>query len=310
MKIFIGIDGGGTKTECLVTEENFKTLYTSVHKPTNLTSLGTAAVSQIITEIVEESFSKISRDEISEVSIVAGLAGAGRIDECEKLKNHLLQSLSNRYRKKFFISIVTDAVIALEGALSGRAGAILIAGTGSILFGKDVNDNFFRVGGFGKILGDEGGGYSIGRKALQFFSHTLDGRKTKSQLDKLISDTFHISDSNTLIKKVYSGNIEIQELAPLVIKAAEENNIDAIKILEVESDELIKHIQAFLDLLKSKTMEISFIGSLISTENFYSTLLKEKIKNHFPHIKILNAEHPPEYGAILLSKKNYESGKL
>ena len=57
-------------------------------------------------------------------------------------------------------------------------------------------------------------------------------------------------------------------------------------------------------------VELSFVGSLISNENFYSTLLKEKIKNQFPQVKIITAEHPPEFGAILLAKKFYDLGTL
>lgn len=310
MKIFIGIDGGGTKTVSLTTDENFKTLHTSTYPPTNLTSHGIETVSQIILEIIDDSLNAVGSNNISQVSIAAGLAGAGREDDCKKLKVHLLQNLVNKYKKEFNISIVTDAVIALEGALSGRVGAILIAGTGSILFGKDVNNNFFRVGGFGKILGDEGGGYSIGKKALQLFSHSLDGRKTKTQLDDLFSTTYQITDVNTLIKKVYSGEIEFQNLTPLVLKAAEEKYIEAIQILEVETDELVKHIPSMLNKMNSNIVELSFVGSLISNENFYSTLLKEKIKNQFPQVKIITAEHQPEYGAILLAKKLCERGTL
>lgn len=310
MKIFIGIDGGGTKTKSLTTDENFKTLNTSTNKATNLTTVGIETVSQIILEIIEDSIKAIGVNNISEVLIATGLAGAGRKDDCDKLKFILLEHLNKKFGIDFYVTIVTDAVIALEGALSGEVGAILIAGTGSVLYGKDDKDNFFRVGGFGKILGDEGSGYSIGRKALQSFSHSLDGRKQKSKLDELISSRFEISELNLFIKKVYSGEVEISSLAPIIVNAAEQNIKEAVTILNEESDELIKHIPPFLKHINSTSTKLSFIGSLIASDNFYSRLLKEKIKTQFPQIKIITAENSPELGAVILAKRISESGQV
>lgn len=308
MKVFIGIDGGGSRTVSLTTDENFTVLTNSTLGASNLTINGIDNAVILIQEIVAKSFSIVDASKVSMISILAGLAGAGRKEDCEKLKNILSQKLHNEYQKEFCISIVSDAVIALEGALSGRPGAVLITGTGSILFGKDKHNIFFRVGGFGRILGDEGSGYSIGSKALRQFTHFLDGRKAKTKLDEIISQALEIYDSNIIIKKVYSGEIDIASLAPIVIDAAEEGCDDAKIIMEEESDELLNHLPPFIKSAGSTSPELSFIGSLISNENFYSRLIENKIKKQFPQVKIITAEHSPAYGAVLLAKKLCESG--
>ena len=67
----------------------------------------------------------------------------------------------------------------MQGAFPNEAGCILIAGTGSIIYGKDENGNIYRVGGFGRLLGDEGSGFSIGRKGLQAAAKYFDGVEMK-----------------------------------------------------------------------------------------------------------------------------------
>lgn len=301
--LLIGFDGGGSKTNCLITNGNFNTLHTISAGPSNLTTYGNDHVSQLILNLINDYLKTIDLSQVQNISIAAGLAGAGRIDEAELLAQILLRRLKEFYDKNIFVKIVTDAVITIEGAFTGEAGAILIAGTGSILFGKDNNDKFFRVGGFGKIIGDEGSGYSIGRKALQLFSHLLDGRKEKTKLDELISDSQNIYDSGSLIKNVYSDKFDIASIALFVIKAAELNDHGAEKILDEESDELVNHIPPFLKFINSNKTNLCLAGSLISNDNYYSILLKEKIKKTFPQITIIPPQHSPEYGALLIAEK-------
>ncbi len=81
--------------------------------------------------------------------------------------------------KKFVVE--SDARVALEGAFSGNPGSILIAGTGSIMFGKDSKGNIHRVGGFGRILGDEGSGFHIARSGLTAVAKQFDGRGERTR---------------------------------------------------------------------------------------------------------------------------------
>ncbi|QQS36779.1 MAG: hypothetical protein IPM56_02125 [Ignavibacteriales bacterium] len=301
--LLIGIDGGGTKTNFLFAEDNLNTLHTSSAGASNLTTYGIENVFNLILNNIIQFIDSVDLSSTQNISVVAGLAGAGRPDEAESLQKILRQKLNELYSPKIFIKIVTDAVITLEGAFTGKAGAILIAGTGSILFGKDKDDNFFRAGGFGKIIGDEGSGYSIGRKALQLYSHFLDNRKEKTKLDELISESMKVNDSGSLIKNIYSGNFDIASIAPLVLQAADENDKSAQKILNEGCDELVNHIPPYLKFTNSNESEICLLGSLISNDNFYSKLLKKKIKENFPGIKIIQPQHSPEYGAVLIAKK-------
>ncbi len=97
----------------------------------------------------------------------------------------------------------------MEGAFSGKPGCILIAGTGSILFGKDKNGLMHRNGGFGRIIGDEGSGHSIGRKGLSAVAKELDGRGKSTLITKMLNKKYNISSASDLIINVYKNNFDI-----------------------------------------------------------------------------------------------------
>ncbi len=301
-KYLIGLDGGGTKTKCVVTDFQFNKLYECVGGASNFLIIGTEIVSETIFSLIKESVDnlKINYDEISAVLI--GTTGAGRIEDANKLKNDFTEfTKSKGIELKFFVE--SDARIALEGAFSGKPGSLLIAGTGSIIFGKDKSGNIYRVGGFGKLIGDEGSGLVIGRKGLQAVSKFFDGRIDKTLLADFLKNEFNISDGASLISAIYRNNFDIASFAPNVIQAAQQNDFEALKICEDETDELILHVKAMYNLLNERIMKLSLVGGIISTDNFYSNLFKKKLNEQLPFVEIVNPENPPEIGAVILAKE-------
>jgi N-acetylglucosamine kinase-like BadF-type ATPase len=301
-KYLIGLDGGGTKTKCVVTDFQFNKLYECVGGASNFLIIGTEKVSETIFSLIKESVDnlKINYYEISAVLI--GTTGAGRIEDANKLKNDFTEfTKSKGIELKFFVE--SDARIALEGAFSGKPGSLLIAGTGSIIFGKDKSGNIYRVGGFGKLIGDEGSGLVIGRKGLQAVSKFFDGRIDKTLLADFLKNEFNISDGASLISAIYRNNFDIASFAPNVIQAAQQNDFEALKICEDETDELILHVKAMYNLLNERIMKLSLVGGIISTDNFYSNLFKKKLNEQLPFVEIVNPENPPEIGAVILAKE-------
>ena len=103
--------------------------------------------------------------------------------------------------------------------------------------------------------------------------------------------------------KVYGNRVSIPEAAPLVIEAAKAGDETAKIILNEESNELIKQIAAMKKKLNEEKLNLAFTGSLIQNKNYYSNLLREKIKNELPFVEVTDAENSPVVGAILLAKK-------
>jgi N-acetylglucosamine kinase-like BadF-type ATPase len=296
------MDGGGTKTKVILTDINLNPVFEATGGPSNFLVIGKDKVSETILELVNQclSFQKISSDEIQ--ALVLGTTGGGRRNDAETLEKQIYRDCIKKNLKLEKIRVDSDARIALEGAFSGNVGSILIAGTGSIMFGKDESGKIHRVGGFGRYIGDEGSGYRIGWQALNAVAREMDGRGRHTQISDLLSTEFSISSGEDLITEVYRNNFNIASVAPIVFSSAEKGDKIAQRILENEADELILHITAMKAKLKVKLLKVSLIGSLLTTANYFSYLFNEKVVRGFNDVQIKEAEHTPEFGAVLMAK--------
>lgn len=302
MKYYIGIDGGGTKTKCILTDENLNTLFENVGGPSNFLLIGAEKVSEtILDHITNCCFAKnITSDLIA--GIVLGTTGAGRKSDVEILEKQILKDSKEKNIKINKLRIESDARIALEGAFSGKAGSILIAGTGSIMFGKDEEGVIHRIGGYGRYIGDEGSGYRIGRKGLNAVARAFDGRAKQTRIIDFLSQEFSITSPEELITEVYRNNFSIPSVAPLVFEAAESGDITSQRILEDEANELLAHLSAMKLKLNVSLLKVSLIGSILTTPNYFSYLFNEMVVRKYNDVKIMEAEHSPEFGAALMAK--------
>ena len=232
-----------------------------------------------------------------------GTTGAGRRSDAERLEIAFYEFIKSKNIEIKNFHVESDARIALEGAFSGKPGSILIAGTGSIMFGKDAVGNIHRVGGFGRFIGDEGSGYSIGRKALIAIAKEFDGRGNKTIITNLLKEKFKIETSENLIIEIYKNNFDIASAAPLVLQAADMQDEIANRIIDEETEELLLHISTMSKKINESILNLSFIGGIISTNNIYFNTLLKKIKTKLPNVNITMPENPPEVGAILLAKE-------
>lgn len=310
MKYFIGLDGGGTKTKCVITNYDIKPLYEVTGGPSNFLMIGTDKVAETILNLIIQCVNhlNISYDDIA--AIVLGTTGGGRRIDAEELEKAIIQLAVDKNISLKIFRVESDARIALEGAFSGKPGSILIAGTGSIMFGKDKAGNIHRVGGFGRFIGDEGSGFRLGQKGLNLIAKEFDGRGDNTKLSGLLKEKFNIDSAENLITEIYRNNFDIASVAPLVIEAAEKGDKAAINIIESEVDEIILHIKAIKKKLNERNLLLSFIGSLLTKDNLYSYLVKEEIVQQFDDVVVKEAENSPEYGAVLMAKHLYDNSQF
>ena len=303
MKYLIGFDCGATKTECALTDINGNILYTTTGGAANFLVTGTDGTSRIILSLLNDCIKKLNTDYSEIENIVIGAAGAGRKKDAEKLESSLLEIFSADGINIKSLKVVGDAQIALQGAFPNEVGCILIAGTGSIIYGKDEKGNIYRTGGFGRLLGDEGSGFSIGKKGLQAAAKYFDGRGEETLIIKLIEEKYSIGTTDELIAKVYKENFDIASVAEVVIIAAKKEDQIAHHILLEESEELIHHLSTMMKKMNTIDLSVSFAGSLILNNNVYSDMLRGKIKTSLPSVKIVVPKYSPIEGAILLAKE-------
>jgi N-acetylglucosamine kinase-like BadF-type ATPase len=299
MKYNIGIDGGGTKTDCVLVDENFNILSTNKGGPLNILASGVAESANTVLFLIN-SFLSNKNLKIANLDYVGvGAAGAGRYEDSSKLEGKLRTILPQNVKLK----VMSDAEAALEGAFNGNPGCILISGTGSIIFGKDQQGLIHRCGGFGKLLGDEGSGFMVGKKGLMAALKEFDGRGEKSLITFLLNERYNINSSEDIINGFYKIGLDISGVAPLVLAAAGNNDLVALKIIDEETEELLKLIYCMIKKLKKENFEICFSGKLLSTANVFSTILKKKISESGIAVKIKEPEYPPAMGAIFIAKK-------
>ncbi len=303
MKYLIVFDCGATKTDCALADINGNILYTTTGGAANFLVSGTEGTSGIIMSLLNDCIKKFNTDYSKIENIVIGAAGAGRKKDAEKLESSLLDIFSSDGIKIKSLKVVSDAQIALEGAFPNEAGCILIVGTGSIIYGKDENGNIYRAGGFGRLIGDEGSGFSIGRKGLQAVAKYYDDRGDETLIVKLIKEKYFIKTADELITKVYKEKFDIASIAEIVIIAAKNEDQIAHHILLEETDELIHHISTMMKKMDTIDLRVSFAGSLILNNNIYSDMLRDKINTSLPSVKIVAPKHSPIEGAILLAKE-------
>ncbi len=303
MKYLIGIDGGGTKTKCVLSDLKLNVIDECKGEASNFLVFGLDEVNKRIYTLISRCLKKNKLKFENLSAIVIGTAGAGRKTDAKNLRKSFIKFLNSKKIKFKNFHVVSDARIALEGAFSGKLGSILIAGTGSIMFGKNEESEIFRVGGFGRLIGDEGSGYSIGRKGLSAASKELDGRSEKTEITQLIKKKYKIKSADDLIISVYRKNLDIAGIVPLVLKAAKKKDVVANKIINEETDELIFHIKAMHKKLNQKILKISLIGGIIENKNIFSDSLRKKIKKELQNITITKPQKQPAFGALLLARE-------
>jgi len=157
--IYLGIDGGGTKTTCVVADET-STLGSATTGGSNITRHGEARVREALHAAVKAACAA-ARVEPSQIeSACVGLSGAGRVEVRDVVAGIMRELLGGR------VTVISDLETTLQAAFHDGPGVITIAGTGSIAYGRDARGQTARAGGWGLAISDEGSAQWIGRRAV------------------------------------------------------------------------------------------------------------------------------------------------
>ncbi|MBI2618615.1 MAG: hypothetical protein HYW57_00870 [Ignavibacteriales bacterium] len=303
----VGIDGGGTKTAAMLADPNGTILAEDTGGPSNFQLIGVDQAAQVLFSVIQGCCGKAGCALSDVKSVVAGLTGAGRESDRERMQQAFHNHTRGFGTDFDLVTVESDARIALEGAFKGGSGIILIAGTGSIAFGKAPGGAILRVGGWGRLVGDEGSGYSIGKDGLNIVSKELDGRGGKTLLTKLVAEKFGLSNQEQIITAVYRNNFDIASLAPLVIEAAAKQDKECERILNRAAFELSEHVRSLTFKIEEaargtrKKIPLAFIGSILTSENIFSRVVKHKIEYSLPQVSVIKPQSAPAHGAVLMA---------
>jgi glucosamine kinase len=183
VRYFLGIDGGGTKTLCAVGDES-QLLATATAGPSNVLRAGEAQARESLHQSVRQACAAAGITPAQVTHTCIGAAGAARPEIAEIVRRALAEVLPSPIQISN-IHVVGDMEIAMEAAFGAGPGVVVIAGTGSIAYGRDAQGNTARAGGWGFAISDEGSAHWIGRAAAAALVRDMD----RTESDRTQGDT-------------------------------------------------------------------------------------------------------------------------
>ena len=299
MRLYLGIDGGQSSTTALIGEkigdETGRVLGIGRAGPCNHAAAGEGRRKFLaaITDSVNNAFAAAGLTPQAPFE-AACLGLSGGPDEKEALAKETIQA--ERYL------ITHDAHIALAGATGGDPGIIVIAGTGSIVYGRNADGVTARAGGWGYIFGDEGGAFDLVRQALRAILRHEEGWGPPTTLRDALLKAGGASDANQLLHLCYTGDYprdRVASWANLVDQAARTGDTVAAEILRSAGPALATMVAAVRRQLfeRSAQADICYSGGVFASgpllERF--RLLAELEEGN----RVSAPRHNPAEGALL-----------
>jgi len=308
MAYVLGIDGGGSKTVCILMNDKREILRRGEAGSSNYQSVGIEAAKYSIESAINQAI--IATDNINIDAICLGLAGVGRSKDIEVVKNIVKEIPVTQNIKPQNIIISHDALIALVGGIGNDVGIVVAAGTGSIVFGRNHRGKTKRVGGWGHILGDEGGAYKIAVAGMKAALKAYDGRLVYTSLVEDFKNYFGLNNIEELIEIIYRSGLGVKDiaaLAPIVDNAAFLGDEVANQIIDDAVDELVKATVTVIDkiFVEGESFEIVTTGSVWKSK---SQMWERFISCINPEIMVIFPRFEAVYGAGLLGLKSLGEG--
>lgn len=297
---YLGIDGGGTKTQFTIINENIEVIESIKKETSHFKQVGLNGVEKVLRTGVDEILCKsnIKLNQINGVGI--GIAGYGNI---KKDREEIDKIIKNIFKCSKYI-LKNDVEIALNGALNGEDGIVIVSGTGSIGLSK-INNKYKRCGGFGYTIGDEGSAYWIGKKVLEIFSKEIDGRLGKTYIYEIIKKKLHLSNDYNFIKyineDIKNDRLEIAKFSQVCFEAAKLGDENAINIFKLAAKELSELINLLLRDFEYDNVKVSYIGGVFKSEKF---ILDPLMKFLNKKSSLIKPKYTPDIGAAILAMKN------
>jgi N-acetylglucosamine kinase-like BadF-type ATPase len=298
----VGVDGGGTKTHAVITDENNQVIGEGFAGPSNPLRVGIANAAGAVREAIDRACedAQIRRSDLLAAEI--GLAGARRVE----LRARMREALGNLEIAE--MDVVGDSDIALYGATDGKPGVVVISGTGSICCGVNGAGKQGCAGGWGPLVGDEGGGSWIARLALRAIAKASDGRGPKTSLTKDACSYFHVSTPEDLSTAIYAPSITSERLAGFgryVIEAAIAKDQIAREIIANAGTELGIAAAAVIKNLKLEhtRFRVAYVGRVFSAAgDLVLEPMRKEIEKIAPDAYVSAPEYSPAIAAARMAR--------
>ena len=285
-----GIDGGGTHTRLELRTADNTLLRRQEFGPFNLNAIGEAAFRARLREVFTACGKMADCARLCVGGAGISNPEVGRILE-EELKS---AGFTGKWK------LCGDQEIALRGAMDGP-GMAVIAGTGSICFGKNTAGETARSGGYGHLIDDGGSGYALGRDVFSAAVRALDGRSEDRAILDTVLGKLGSAEAGAIVSFVYKDTTDkaaIARFSAIALELAEGRNETAIKILDQGAEELYQLAEAVQRRLELGSCPIALLGGLLSEDNIYRRRVEARLSALGP---VIYPAHDALWGAAQMA---------
>lgn len=304
MKIFAGYDSGGTKTKCVLADENGTVLSQATAGASNILFCGWDAAADAIRQCTEKALEEAGLSRYPTIySAYVGTASIDTFSKNEKIYRFLQECTGAEH-----LGMNSDAYIAWYATTFGGSGIITISGTGAVTVGIGQDGRWKKTSGWGCLIGDEGSGFSIGRRAIQLAVKSYDGRCEKNRFEQGIPDFFSLGSMKELLPLIYGqpggSNTVVASAARYVFELYEEGDLLAAEILKEAASEIADAIRSVYEQLDfdGRRIMIGLSGGILYRNQEMRKLIDARLKDRgIRNYALAYPQVSPEISALALS---------
>lgn len=303
MGFYLGIDGGGTKSRCMLEFDDGRRT-AQLGGPLNICSVPRTEVSRTL-----DSLFGWAETVSGDLSLCRGV-GIGAAGFTDPQAEPFFRQKAEQWFPGTPVALDTDAAVALYGAHLGREGIVLVAGTGSVCFGRK-DGQACQVGGGGHIIDDGGSGYALGRDILTAVLKAMDGRIPPTVLTEAVRERCGISRRGQLIHFVYghgTGKEDIAALAPLLFPACRAGDEAALAIADRAAEDLADMVLAAARQLDMPRGPVAFSGSVLTKEPWFLKKICKILDRNDANMVYYVSKADAVAGAVLMARWASEQG--
>ncbi len=298
---YLGFDGGGSKTDCILATADGRVVARASAGPSNPLRTGYARAWFALSEAGDRvlATAKIRAGDIR--AVCAGLGGAGRPGVVRRVTKFFEGSYPNAA-----VRVTTDLEIALEAAFGASEGVILLAGTGSAAFGRDAAGKTVRAGGRGPWVSDEGSAFDIGRRAVRAVTLADEHRGPATDLSKRIFALRQSSGWESLAEQIAKNPDEVfPKMFPLVAELADQGDAVCREIMMGAAGSLVELAASVASELGwcESAFELAKVGGIYGRSKFYDAAMDAELKRRLPRARVVAVETSPAHAAARLAMR-------
>ena len=300
MPYYLGIDGGGTKTTCAVGDQTSR-LATATAGPSNVVRVGETVARDSLQQSVRQACTGagIATEQVSYTCV--GGSGAGRPELASAVRRFLAEILSTPIR------VVGDMEIALEAAFDHGPGVIVVAGTGSIAYGRDRQGRTVRAGGWGFAIGDEGSAHWIGKVAVNAVLRASD-REHRAGTSELAASLSKPWQADSLLDLARAANaVPPPDFAALFPSVASSQDQLALDVLRRAGGELAEIASVVIGQLFAKDQNgpvpVAMTGGVFRHSEIVRQVFYNELCRLQPRAQVNPRVVDPVDGALRLARE-------